>query len=155
MRVQPLRGRLAYMAKYNRQAHAAYYTRYHIIWIPRFRRKILVAGVAAYVKIKVQEITQYYPDIYFFEINPQSDHVHILLSIPPKYSISKVVNILKSNTSHALWNKFPFLKKVYWDEGSVWATGYFVSTVGVSEATIRNYIHYQSREEAGQAKLEL
>ena len=143
------------MTTYNKQAHATYYTRYHIIWIPRFRRKILVAGVASYLTIKLQETTHYYPDLYFLEINAQPDHLHLLMSIPPKYSISKVVNILKSNTSHALWNKFPFLKRVYWDDGSVWATGYFVSTVGVSEATIRNYIKYQTREEAGQAKLEL
>lgn len=155
MRVQPLRGRLHSMAKYNKQAHAVYYTRYHIIWIPRFRRKILVAGVASYLTIKLQEVTTYYPDLYFLEINAQSDHVHILMSIPPKYSVSKIVNILKSNTSQALWSKFSFLKNVYWDNGSVWATGYFVSTVGVSEVIIQHYIKYQTREEAGQAKLEL
>ncbi len=114
-----------------------------------------MAGVASYLKIKLQEVTQYYPDIYFLEINAQPDHIHMLISIPPKYSISKVVNILKSNTSQALWKKFPFLKEVYWDDGSVWATGYFVSTVGVSEAVIRNYIKYQTKEEAGQAKLVL
>ncbi|OGY82052.1 MAG: hypothetical protein A3F54_01760 [Candidatus Kerfeldbacteria bacterium RIFCSPHIGHO2_12_FULL_48_17] len=88
-------------------------------------------------------------------MNAQTDHIHILLSIPPKYSISHMVNIMKSNTSKALKQKFSFLKDVYYDDGPIWATGYFVSTVGVSEQTVQNYIRYQTREETGQAQLEL
>ena len=139
----------------NKQANAVYYTRYHLIWIPRFRRKVLVPGVAEYVKTKVLEVNKHYPDIYFFEVNVLKDHVHTLVSIPPRYSVSQVVNIIKSNTSRALWEKFSFLKKVYWDGGAVWATGYFVSTVGVSEETVQNYIRNQGEEDAGQAELEL
>ena len=114
-----------------------------------------MAGVAQYARTKIEEITKPYPDISFLEINVQPDHVHLLASIPPSYSVSKVVNIIKSNTSRALWGKFEFLKKVYWDHGSVWAAGYFVSTVGVSEETVRNYIRNQGEEDAGQAKLDL
>ena len=155
MRIHRLRDTIGGMEKYNRQAHAVYYTRYHLIWIPRFRRKILVEGVAKYVEEKIWGITEYYPDVRFIEVNVQKDHIHALVSIPPKYSISRVVNIIKSNTSHALKGKFAFLKKVYRDGGSMWATGYFISTVGVSEETIRNYIRYQGQEDDGQAKLEL
>ena len=144
------------MRTYNRQAHAVYYTRYHLVWIPRFRRKVLVPGVAEYARTKVLEVNRYYPDVYFLEVNVQKEHVHVLVSIPPRYRVSQVVNIIKSNTSRALWEKYSsFLKRVYWDEGAVWATGYFVSTVGVSEETIQNYIRNQGEEDAGQAKLEL
>lgn len=142
------------MVRYNRQAHAVYYTRYHVIWIPRFRRKILVTGVASYVKTKVLEVGKHYPDIYFVEVSVQVDHLHILVSIPPRYSVSWVVNVVKSNTSHALREKFKFLKKVYWDGGSIWAAGYMVSTVGVSEGAVQNYIRHQGQEDAGQAELE-
>lgn len=142
------------MRNYNRQAHAIYYTPYHIIWIPRFRRKVLVPGVAQYARSKIEEITKHHPDVYFLEINVQPDHIHLLASIPPRYSVSQIVSTIKSNTSRALWERYAFLKKVYWDEGSVWATGYFVSTVGVSEETVQNYIRHQGEEDAGQAKLE-
>ena len=111
-------------------------------------------GVAQYARSKIEEVTKHYPDVYFLEINVQPDHVHVLVSIPPRYSVSQIVKVIKSNTSRALWEKFAFLKKVYWDEGGVWATGYFVSTVGVSEETVQNYIRHQGEEDAGQAKLE-
>lgn len=128
------------MARYNRGAHAVYYARHHVIWIPRFRRKILTSGVAPYLRTKIPETSKYYPDIYFVEIGVQKDHIHLLISIPPRYSVSRIVNIIKSNTSRVLREKFQFLEKVYWDGGSIWATGYMVSTVGVSEAAGQKYI---------------
>jgi len=70
-------------------------------------------------------------------------------------SVSIAVNIIKSNTSAALKKRFKFLKKVYLDEKGIWSVGYFVSTVGVNEAIIRKYIRLQSKEDVGQAQLEL
>lgn len=75
--------------------------------------------------------------------------------IPPRYSVSKVVDILKSNTSRALRAKFGFLDKVYWDRGGIWAKGFFVSTVGINEEIIKRYVQMQGAEDAGQAELEL
>ena len=76
--------------------------------------------------------------------------------IPPKYSISKVVEVMKSVTSKRLKEKFPqFLKKIYWDDRGIWARGFFVSAVGINESTIRKYVRYQGKQDAGQAKLEL
>ncbi len=141
--------------KYYRQAHAIYHSQYHLVWIPRFRRKFLVPGVKQYLSLKLDEIRKWYPDIYFVARNIQPDHIHLLIGIPPKYSVSRVVNILKTNTSNALKQRFPFLKKLYPHEGGIWAVGYFVSTVGVHEAVIRRYIRFQEKEEAGQVKLEL
>lgn len=142
--------------KYFRQSHAVYHTEYHIVWIPRFRRKILVSGIADYLITKLDEIRKWYPDVVFLERNIQPDHVHILILIPPKYSVSSIVNIIKSNTSKALKQKFPFLtKRVYLDNGPIWSVGYFVSTVGVNERIIRRYIQIQDKEDSGQAQLEL
>jgi len=75
--------------------------------------------------------------------------------IPPKYAVSQVVNRIKVNTSRQMKQKFSFLEKVYWGTQSVWSTGYFVSTVGVGEAVIRNYVAMQGREDTGQAELDL
>jgi putative transposase len=75
--------------------------------------------------------------------------------IPPKYSVSKVVETIKKNTSKSLNEKFGFLKKVYWDRKGIWGKGYFVSTVGVDEATIRKYVDMQGKEDTGQAELAL
>jgi len=74
--------------------------------------------------------------------------------IPPKYSVSEVVNVLKANTSRAIKEKFEFLKKVYWDGRGIWSKGYFVSTVGIEERIIKRYVEMQGKEDAGQAELE-
>lgn len=141
--------------KYFRQAHVVYHTQYHIVWIPRFRRKILVPGVAEYLSSKLDEVRKTYPDLIILERNIQPDHVHILIIIPPRMSISTAVNIFKANTSFALKKRFKFLKNVYLDEGGIWSVGYFVSTVGINESIIRRYIRKQEKEDGGQAKLDL
>ncbi len=141
--------------RYYRQAHAIYHNQYHLVWIPRFRRKFLVPGIKTFLEKKLDEVRKWYPDIYFVERNIQPDHVHILIGIPPKYSVSQIVNILKTNTSNALKKRFPFLAKLYRNEGGVWAVGYFVSTVGINEAIIRRYIRFQEKEESGQTRLVL
>ena len=141
--------------KYFRQAHVVYHTQYHVVWIPRFRRKWMNKGIARFLTLKLDEVRKWYPDLYFQERNIQPDHIHLLIVIPPRWSVSKAVNILKSNTSKALKSEFPFLTKLYADGGGIWSVGYFVSTVGINEAIIRRYIKMQEKEDSGQAKLAL
>ena len=142
--------------KLHRQAHAVYKTQYHIVWVTRYRRKILVEGIDEYCKKAMREVREFHPDWYIEEVGVESDHVHLHMVIPPKYAVSKVVEVLKSVTSRRLKMKFPhFLEKVYWDGGGIWARGFFASTVGVNEKVIRNYVRYQGQQDAGQAKLEL
>ena len=138
--------------KLHKQAHVVYKTQYHIVWITRYRRKILVPGIAAYFKIVLKEVRKFYPDWHIEEVGTDLDHVHLYMIIPPKYSISKVVATMKSVTSHKLRLKFShFLSKVYWDGYGIWGRGFFVATVGVNEATIRAYVRYQGKQEEGQA----
>ena len=89
------------------------------------------------------------------EVNHDEDHIHILVSIPPKLSVGEVVRIIKANTSRALKIKFDYLKQVYWGTTAIWSEGYFVSTVGINEEIIKKYIQKQGEEDFGQAKLEL
>ena len=137
-----------------RSAHAVYKTQYHIVWVTRYRRKILVPGVDRYLHVKLEEVRKYYPDWEYAAIGMEVDHVHLHMVIPPKYAVSFAVETLKKNTSRALSEKFAFLKQVYWDGEGIWSTGYFVSTVGVNEALIRRYVEMQGQEDAGQAELE-
>ena len=126
----------------------------HIVWVTRYRRKILNEGVQAYLKLTLAEARKYYPDWYYEAIGMEEDHIHLHMVIPPKYSVSFVIETLKKNTSRQLRERFPFLDQVYWDHGGIWSPGYFVSTVGANEHVIRRYIQMQGREDAGQAKLE-
>lgn len=82
------------------------------------------------------------------------DHVHLHMVIPPKYSVSFVVEAMKKNTSKALREKFKFLDKVYWDREGIWSKGFFVSTVGINEEIIRRNVCMQGKEDTGQAQLE-
>ena len=128
---------------------------YHMVWIPRYRYKVLVNGVDEYLLKKMDEIRKNYPEIEYVQRNIQPDHVHLVLSFPPKYSIAKVVQIIKSNTGKAMWEKFDFLRKRYYGRGGIWSAGYFVSTVGLDEKLIERYVRYQEKEDLGQAKLAL
>ena len=83
------------------------------------------------------------------------DHFHMLMSIPPKYSISKVMGRLKSQMASHMRKFFPWLKKVYWEENIVWSPGYFVSSAGLEEETIRKYVELQGRQDSGQLREEL
>jgi putative transposase len=126
---------------------------YHLVWIPRYRYSMLVEGVAQYLLIKLDEVRKYYPEIEYVERNIQPDHVHMVVSFPPKYSIARVVRILKSNTGRALREKFEFIRERYYGRGGMWSVGYFASTVGLDENMIRRYVRYQEKEDSGQAKL--
>ena len=141
--------------KYYRQGHCLYYTRYHLVISTKYRRKIFNEGVKKYFQKLIKQIYDYYPEIVFFEVNTDQDHAHLHVSIPPKMPVSRVVNIIKSNTSRALKKKFEFLKEVYWGTDGIWSDGYFVSTIGVNEKIIRKYIENQGREDRAQAKLDL
>lgn len=138
-----------------RQAHAFYRCEYHIVITTRYRRKIFKGGVKPYLKLKLVEIRKYYPDIQFIKTGIQSDHVHMVMVIPPKYSVSTVVQKIKQNTAKALRDKFEFLKYVFYGRGGIWSIGYFVSTIGLDEKTVQDYVERQEREDLGRAKLAL
>lgn len=142
------------MTEYRRQSNCIYHCNYHLVLVTKYRRKILNDGVFAYMEERLKGLNEYHPEVDILEINHDKDHIHLLVSIPPKMSVGSVVRILKSNTARDLKKKFDFLKQVYWGTESVWSGGYFVSTVGVNEKIIRRYIQMQGEEDAGQAKLE-
>ena len=135
--------------------HSVYRTEYHIVWIPKYRRRILNPGVAEYLSKVFPKLLRQMPGCEIVEQNIRVDHIHTVMIIPPKYSVSDVIGRLKGQTASQLRKKFAWLGKVYWAENIVWSPGYFVSTVGVDEARIIKYVKWQQRQDSGQAKLEL
>ena len=137
-----------------KSAHAGYRIQSHIVWVTRYRRKILDKGVAAYLRTKLLEVHKYYPDWEYISIGIAINHVHVHMVIPPKYAVSTVIEVLKKNTSRHLSKKFRFLKDFYWDNEGMWSPGFFVSTVGINESIIKQYVKQQGKEDEGQAMLE-
>jgi putative transposase len=140
---------------YRRQNHAVYYTRYHLVFTTKFRRKLLKGGMGAYLKYLVRVIQRHCPEIHIIDVNTDENHIHILLSIAPKLAIADAVRVIKSNTARQMKKKFPFLTTGYFDNQSIWSIGYFVSTVGINESVIKKYIEFQGQEDSGQAELVL
>lgn len=89
-------------------------------------------------------------------VGMEVDHVHLVMIIPPTvYVVSKVTGRIKQFTSSKLRKKFPWIKKVYWEEPVVWSPGYYVSTVGLDEKRIKKYVEWQGRQDSGQIQLSL
>ena len=89
------------------------------------------------------------------KISFDMDHLHMIMVIPPKYSIANVMGTLKSKSSSLLRKKHSWLSKVYWKENILWSPGYFVSSVGVDEETIRRYVEHQGLQDSSQLKVQL
>ena len=141
--------------EYRRQNHAVYYTRYHLVFTTKFRRKIIKGGMGNYCNTLVKSIERQHPEIRIIEVNTNNNHIHILLSIAPKLAISEAVRIIKSNTARMMKKKFTFLTTGYFDKQEIWSIGYFISTSGINEHIIKRYIEQQGQEDSGQAQLEL
>ena len=95
------------------------------------------------------------PGVMIETIGFDLDHLHMVMVIPPKYSISSVMGQLKSQSVSRLRKRFPWLQKVYWNENIVWSPGYFVSSIGIDEETIKNYVEHQGKQDSGQLPLKL
>ena len=140
--------------KYSKQGHCIYYAKYHIVLATRYRRKIFNEGISGYLKWSLRSVERHYSEIKILEANTDVDHLHILVSIPPKIAVSDVVRLIKSNTGKALRKRYDFLKYVYYGRGGIWSRGYFVSTAGITEEALRLYIEHQGREDRGQEQIE-
>ncbi len=134
--------------------HGAYRTEYHIVWIAKYRRRILNPGVRGYLAKLFPKAVRQMPGCEIVSYNMQVDHIHMVIIIPPKYSVSEVIGRIKGQTASGVRKKFGWLKKVYWKENVVWSPGYFVSTVGIEEEKILKYVEWQGRQDSGQTKFE-
>ena len=139
-----------------RTSHAVYDTSYHLVWCPKYRKKIFEREE---IKERAEQLMRKICAEYGFEIIKMEisvEHVHILLSFPPKHSIGEVVRIIKSISARELFRAFPSLKHRLWS-GQLWEDGYFARTVGdsMTRDIIEKYIEHHRTLEQGPAQLEL
>jgi len=135
------------MSPIKRTSHAVYDLKYHMVWVPKYRKMILKGELAKRVREAFAEIAERYE----FEIDTmevKDDHVHLFLSAPPRYSPAAIVQMIKSISAKMVFKEFPEVKKQLWG-GEFWSDGYFVRSVGdkVTSEIIRRYIKYQQQEQ--------
>ena len=134
-------------------SHSVWDCKYHIVWIPKYRKKSLYKDLRKYVGPLIRDLAQQ-KECKIEEGHLMSDHVHILISIPPKIAVSKVVGFIKGKSAISIARNYMGRRKNYTGQ-SFWARGYHVSTVGRDEQTIREYIRQQEDEERRIDQLDL
>jgi putative transposase len=135
------------MSPVKRTSHAVYDLKYHFVWIPKYRKKVLNEDIEK----RVEEVFREIAEIYEFEIETMAvveDHVHVFLSAPPKYAPGQIVRVLKSRSAKMVFKEFPQVRRELW-AGELWSDGYFVRSVGdqVTTEIIKRYIEYHNTEQ--------
>jgi putative transposase len=125
--------------------HTKWDCKYHIVWIPKCRRKVLFGRIRKELVDLLHSLARQ-KESKIQEGHLQPDHIHILISIPPKYSVAQVIGFIKGKSAIHIARTYLGQKKNYTGM-HFWARGYFVSTVGADEETIANYIRNQEDED--------
>jgi putative transposase len=138
---------------FKRLAHAVWDCKYHVVWCPKYRFQIMRNEVGKSMREIIRELCRQ-KGIEILEGNVQVDHIHLVLSIPPKYAVSHVVGYLKGKSAVAIFDQYAQLKKRYWGR-HFWARGYCVGTVGLDEEMIRKYVRWQIKKDKDMEQLDL
>lgn len=125
--------------------HTKWECKYHVVWIPKYRKKSLYQGLRRYLGELLKDLAAQ-KECKILEGHLVLDHVHILISIPPKYSVSQAIGFIKGKSAIAIARNYMGRKKNFTGQ-SVWARGYYVSTVGKDEEAVRQYIKHQEEED--------
>lgn len=134
---------------YKKLSHSVWLCTYHIIFCPKYRYKVLEGKAEVLVRNELYKLCGHKDQMYVEEINVQSDHIHLILSIPPKYSVSEIMGWLKGKLAIKLFQEQKALSRQYWGR-HIWARGYCVSTVGIDEDKVRKYVKWsQEKEQQG------
>ena len=134
------------MSRFRKLSHAIWHCQYHVVWVPKYRHRVLTGDVGREVYNCIQVFAgQKACEV--IELNVLIDHIHMIAMIPPKVSISDLMGTVKGRTAIRVFKKFPYLKqKPYWGN-HFWAQGYCVDTVGLDADMIRRYVKYQEDKE--------
>jgi putative transposase len=132
--------------QYKRLSHSVWLCTYHIVFCPKYRYDVLVGQAEVFVRNELYKLCGQKDKVAVEEVNIQPDHVHLVISIPPKYSVSEVMGWLKGKIAIKLFQNQKHLSKRYWGK-HIWSRGYCVSTVGLDEENIRKYVKWQQERE--------
>ncbi len=125
--------------------HTKWECKYHIVWIPKYRRKSIYKELRPYLGDILKDLASQ-KECTIEEGHLMSDHVHILISIPPKYSVAQIVGFIKGKSAISIARTY-FGRRKNFTGQSFWARGYYVTIVGRDEEVVRNYIKHQDEED--------
>ena len=141
------------MNNYNKLKHTTWECKYHLVWIPKYRKKMIYGQLRKYLGEILKELALQ-RESKIIEGHLMGDHVHVLISIPPKYSVSQVVGYIKGKSAIHIARTYAGRRHNFVGQ-SFWARGYFVSTVGRNEEIVKKYIKKQEEADRKIDQLEL
>ena len=141
------------MRDWQSQAHVKHYCKYHVVFVPKYRRKSIYGTLRKEVGGILRELCRQ-QGVELIEGYAMRDHIHMLLMIPPKYSVANTIGFLKGKSEIRIFREYLQVKRDFTGR-HFWARGYCVSTFGLDEQMIRTYIKNQEREEKRQEQLRL
>ncbi len=130
----------------NSLSHTSYRCKYHVVLVPKYRRVVIYNKLRADIIEIIKMLVSRKPDMKIIEGEACRDHIHMLLEIPPKYSVSEIMGYLKSKSTLMIFDRHANMKYKFGNR-HFWAKGYFVDTVGKNEKIIREYIQNQLQED--------
>lgn len=134
-------------------SHSVWDCKYHVVWIPKYCRKVLYGRIRRHLGEVIRELARQ-RESQVLEGHLCSDHVHVYIAIPPKYAVAQVVRFIKGKSAIHIARQFAGRVRNFTGE-NFWARGYFASTVGRDEELIRNYIRWQEHEDRRLDQLKL
>ena len=132
--------------RFRKLSHTLYECKYHVVFCPKYRFRVLEGEVGKYVERQIYTLCKQKDGVEVVELNVRKDHVHLVMWVPPKYSISDLLGFLKGKMALNVFSQFKTIGKQYWGR-HFWSRGYCVSTVGIDEAMIRQYVKWQEQQE--------
>lgn len=130
------------MKKYSSGAHTTHRLKYHLVWIPKYRKRVLIGSLGWRLYELFRECAEV-NNWTIVEMNIQPDHVHMLVQLPPSIAVAQAIKLMKGGSSKKIREEFPELEEFLWGN-SLWAEGYFAESVGqITESRIKLYIQNQ------------
>ena len=137
----------------NSLAHTKWNCKYHIVFAPKYRRKVIYGKIKEDISRMLRQLCEY-KGIEILEAEACPDHIHMLISVPPKYSIAQIMGYLKGKSSLMIFEKYANLKYKYGNR-HFWCRGYYVDTVGKNKKAIAEYIRNQLKEDYDEDQMKL
>ena len=139
--------------RFRRLSHTIYECKYHLIFCPKYRYPVLTGEIREYVRREIEKLISQKEGVEIIEMNIQPDHVHLVMWIPPKYAVSQVMGYLKGKLAIRILQRYEKPGKQFWGR-HLWGRGYCVSTIGINETQIREYVRWQEKKEKEIEKLQ-
>ena len=134
-------------------AHTKWNCKYHLVFAPKYRRQVIYGKIKKDIGIMLRKLCEY-KQVEIIEAEACKDHIHMLVSIPPKYSVSQIMGYLKGKSSLMIFEKYANMKYKYGNR-HFWCRGYYVDTVGRNKKVIEQYIRTQLQEDVSAEQLSL